>query len=150
MYGLFHHLARTPQGKLRLRQYFLRPSLNLDVLHERHDAISILLQASNETLLNDIVKSLKSIKNMKNVVTNLRKGISGGSSKNQGLTSGVWFSLRSVSPCMCISRRLSTDVSVCILYSQCSTSCIGTSAREASKYIQPCKMADADHSSLCN
>ena len=97
VYGLFHYLARTPQGKLRLRQYFLRPSLDLRVVNQRHDAISILLQASNETFLNDIIKSLKSIKNMRNVVTNLRKGVSGGSSKNQGLTSGVWFSLRSVS-----------------------------------------------------
>ncbi|KAI4142752.1 MAG: hypothetical protein LQ340_007241 [Diploschistes diacapsis] len=95
VYGLFHHLARTPQGKFCLRQYFLRPSLDLDTLKQRHDTVSILLQASNEALLGDIVKSLKSIKNMKHVVTNLRKGISGGSSQNRGVASGVWFTLRS-------------------------------------------------------
>ena len=95
MYGLFHHLARTPQGKHRLRQYFLRPSLDLNVISARHDAVSILLAAANETLLSDLVKSLKSIKNMKHVVTNLRKGISGSNSRNRGVASGVWFSLRS-------------------------------------------------------
>ena len=96
VYGLFHHLARTPQGKFCLRQYFLRPTLDLDTLKQRHDTVSVLLQASNEALLGDIVKSLKSIKNMKHVVTNLRKGISGGSSQNRGVASGVWFTLRSV------------------------------------------------------
>ena len=95
VYGLFHHLARTPQGKYHLRQYFLRPTLDLAVINGRHDAVSILLAGANETLLSELVKSLKSIKNMKHVVTNLRKGISGGSSKNRGVASGVWFSLRS-------------------------------------------------------
>ena len=96
VYGLFHQFARTPQGKHRLRQYFLRPSLDLDVLNERHDAVSIFLQASNEIYLSEIVKSFKSIKNMKQVVTNLRKGVNGGTGKNQGVASSVWFSLRSV------------------------------------------------------
>ena len=91
--------------------------MDLATLNERHDAISVLLQAPNETLLSDIVKSLKSIKNMKHVVTNLRKGISGGSNKNQGFTSGVWFSLRSVSPRYYMLKSSILILVVCILRS---------------------------------
>ncbi|KAL8997253.1 MAG: hypothetical protein Q9169_003446 [Polycauliona sp. 2 TL-2023] len=97
VYGLFHHLARTPQGKHLLRQYFLRPSLDIPTIDERLDTASIFLRPDNTSLLNNIVKSLGQIKNMKTVVIHLKKGISNGtgSGSSGGIKSGVWSSLRS-------------------------------------------------------
>ncbi|KAL8972895.1 MAG: hypothetical protein Q9183_000284 [Haloplaca sp. 2 TL-2023] len=96
VYGLFHHLARTPQGKFALRQYFLRPSFDLDIINERLDTTSVFIRPDNTVVLNGIVKSLGQIKNMKTVVVHLRKGISNGVGKGtSGIKSGVWSSLRS-------------------------------------------------------
>lgn len=96
VYGLFHHLARTPQGKYNLRQYFLRPSLDISIVNERLDTASVFLRPENSGPLNMLVKSLGQIKNMKTVLIHLRKGISNGMSKGGGIKSGVWSSLRSV------------------------------------------------------
>ena len=96
MYGLFHHLARTPQGKYLLRQYFLRPSLDLNVINERLDFASVFLKPENHHPMDSIVKSLGQIKNMRTVIIHLRKGISNGLSKGGGIKSGIWSSLRSV------------------------------------------------------
>ena len=96
MYGLFHHLARTPQGKTLLRQYFLRPSLDVSIINERLNVAKVFLKPDNTTPLDNIVKSLKQIKNMRTVLIHLRKGISNGLNKGNGIKSGVWSSLRSV------------------------------------------------------
>ncbi|KAL8944068.1 MAG: hypothetical protein Q9216_000659 [Gyalolechia sp. 2 TL-2023] len=96
VYGLFHHLARTPQGKYLLRQYFLRPSLDIGIINERLDAVATFLRADNGRLMESITKSLGQIKNIRTVVIHLRKGISNGMGKGfSGIKSGVWFSLRS-------------------------------------------------------
>ncbi|KAL8755038.1 MAG: hypothetical protein Q9184_004921 [Pyrenodesmia sp. 2 TL-2023] len=96
IYGLFHHLARTPQGKHRLRQNFLRPSLDIDVINERLDTGSVFLRPDNSGLLESMTRSLGQIKNMRTVVVHLRKGISNGVGKGTGgIKSGVWSSLRS-------------------------------------------------------
>lgn len=96
VYGLFHHLARTPQGKHLLRQYFLRPSLDMAVINERLDTASIFLRPNNSSSITRIMKSLGQIKNMRTVMIHLRKGVSNGLSKSGGIKSGVWSSLRSV------------------------------------------------------
>ena len=96
VYGLFHRLARTSQGKHLLRQYFLRPSLDIGTVNERLDTASVFLRSDNSSPLDMIVKSLGQIKNMKTVLIHLRKGISNGLSKGGGIRSGVWSSLRSV------------------------------------------------------
>ncbi len=96
VYGLFHHLARTAQGKYNLRQYFLRPSLDVGIINERLDTASVFLRPDNSGPLNMLVKSLGQIKNMKTVMIHLRKGISNGMGKGGGIKSGVWSSLRSV------------------------------------------------------
>ena len=96
VYGLFHHLSRTPQGKHLLRQYFLRPSLDIGIINERLDTASVFLRPDNNGPMNMIVKSLGQIKNMRTVMIHLRKGVSNGSSKGRAVNSGVWSSLRSV------------------------------------------------------
>ena len=94
IYGLFHHLARTPQGKALLRLYFLRPSLNIDTINERLDTAGVFLRPENGAPLLKIVKSMRSIKNMRTVMIHLRKGVDNGSSMGT-LKCGIWSSLRS-------------------------------------------------------
>jgi DNA mismatch repair protein MSH5 len=94
VYGLFHQLAHTPQGKRKLRQIFLRPSMDLDLIQERHRAISILLRPDNAETLNIIISSLKMIKNIKTVLIHLSKGISISSAKGGPIKQGIWGSLQ--------------------------------------------------------
>ncbi|KAF2447466.1 mismatch repair protein 5 [Karstenula rhodostoma CBS 690.94] len=95
IFGLFHHLARTPQGKHLLRQSFLRPSLNLDTIRERHDTIHTFLRPENSAPFDAIVNSLKSTGNMRTILISLRKGIAAGVGKNGKNTSNsLWVSIR--------------------------------------------------------
>ncbi|KAI9656836.1 MAG: MutS protein msh5 [Bathelium mastoideum] len=94
VYGLFHHLARTPQGKYLLRQYFLRPSLNLEVINERLDTISVFVRPDNTDSLADLSKNLAQVKNIRPVLVQLLKGVSGGAGKGGGIARGAWTSLR--------------------------------------------------------
>ncbi|ORY09079.1 mismatch repair protein 5 [Clohesyomyces aquaticus] len=94
VYGLFHHLARTPQGRILLKQYFLRPSLNLDVIHERHETISIFLRPENADPFDSIISNLQKVKNMRVIMINLRKGVGGGIAKGGGVSKSVWTGIR--------------------------------------------------------
>ncbi|KAL8885773.1 MAG: hypothetical protein Q9215_006422 [Flavoplaca cf. flavocitrina] len=117
VYGLFSHLARTPQGKQLLRRYFLRPCLDIPTINERLDTARVFLRPDNTTLLSSIVKNLGQIKNMKTVVIHLKKGISNGMGNGSGgIKSGVWSSLRSVdfpssSEMVCLSGEAGGRVS---------------------------------------
>ncbi|OAX78300.1 hypothetical protein ACJ72_07395, partial [Emergomyces africanus] len=93
MYGLFHHLARTPQGKTRLRQRFLRPSTDSATIREGHDFISTYLRPDNGDSIEKLTKSLKGIKNLRPVMVHVQKGISSGNAKFQAFKSGVWATL---------------------------------------------------------
>ncbi len=94
VFGLFHHLAHTPQGKYKLRQIFLRPSIDLAVIEERQATIRVLLRPDNSSALEQLVKSLKRIKNIRTVVIHLQKGISGTSAKGSAIRRGIWASLQ--------------------------------------------------------
>ncbi|KAK2750532.1 MutS protein msh5 [Onygenales sp. PD_40] len=93
VFGLFHHFARTPQGKARLRQMFLRPSTDIARIKERHDFIGIYLRSDNDVVIEKLTKSLKGIKNLRPVMVHVRKGISSGNAKFKGFRSGVWATL---------------------------------------------------------
>jgi DNA mismatch repair protein MSH5 len=97
VYGLFHHLARTPQGRFTLRQRFLRPSLDIDSINERLDAIATFSRAENLSTLDALVQNLKSIGNMRAMMINLRKGIGGSAPGKSGFSRSVWSSVRAVS-----------------------------------------------------
>ncbi|KAF2428685.1 hypothetical protein EJ08DRAFT_324329 [Tothia fuscella] len=90
VYGLFHHLARTPQGKQLLRQYFLRPSVSLVTISERLDAVSVFVRPDNASLLEDLVKDMKVIKNMRTVLLSLQKGVS---ASQGGIATPAWLTL---------------------------------------------------------
>lgn len=94
VYGLFRQLARTPQGKHKLRQVFLRPSLDLDLIQERHSTIAIFLRPDNAESLNIITYSLKRIKNIRTVLIHLMKGVSAPAAKGGAIKQGIWGSLQ--------------------------------------------------------
>lgn len=76
-----------------LRQYFLRPSINLEVINERLDTIRVFLRPENIIQLDEVVKNIKHIKNIRTVMMNLRKGVSSGSPKG-GIARPVWSTIR--------------------------------------------------------
>jgi DNA mismatch repair protein MSH5 len=94
VYGLFHYLSSTPQGRQKLRQIYLRPSMDLFVIGERLNTISILLRSENQPILDKIVASLKKIKDIRAVVIHLQKGISDVLGKGSTIAKGVWASLQ--------------------------------------------------------
>lgn len=93
VYGLFQHLARTPQGKLKLRQIFLRPSTDIDLIHTRQKTISFLLRPGNAEALVQLSNELKKVKNMKSVVALLEKGVDIPGRKIS-IANNVWASLQ--------------------------------------------------------
>lgn len=96
VYGLFHVLAHTSQGKSKLRQIFLRPSLDLDLIHERQRTISMFLRPDNCASVGLICKRLRKIKNIKNHLMQLKKGagLAGGHST---IDRGTWTTLQAFS-----------------------------------------------------
>jgi DNA mismatch repair protein MSH5 len=94
VYGLFHHLARTSQGRFLLRQQFLRPSLNLDVINERLGAVGVFTRPDNDPALHTLVHNLKSVSNMRVMMVNLRKGVAGSSKGTGGFSKSIWTSIR--------------------------------------------------------
>lgn len=94
VYSLFHQLAKTSQGRHLLRQYFLRPSLNLDVINERLNTISVLLRPDNTATMDQLVDCLGKIKDMRTTTVNLRKGISQTSGRNRGVAMSLWPGIR--------------------------------------------------------
>ncbi|KAK6815948.1 hypothetical protein RU639_009171 [Aspergillus parasiticus] len=93
VYGLFQRFAYSPQGRHRLKQFFLRPSIDTDVIRERHAFISVYLRPDNNNPLSKLTRSLKHIKNLRPVMINFRKGISTGSGKITGFKTTVWATL---------------------------------------------------------
>lgn len=93
IYGLFQRLASTPQGKLKLRKIFLRPSLDIELIKERQKTISFFLRPGNVETLSMLTKSLKKLKNMVSSVALLRKGIDNPGRKVT-VTNNVWASLQ--------------------------------------------------------
>lgn len=95
VFGLFNHLAHTPQGKHFLRQYFLRPSTNPITIHERLDTIETFLRPENATAFDTLIGSLKSIGNMRTTLISLRKGITTGAGRDGHSTSSkIWTNIR--------------------------------------------------------
>jgi len=99
VYGLFHHLANTPQGKYLLRQQFLRPNVDIDVINQRLDTLSTLLSPTNASPFSEITKGLASIVNVRVLMIKMRAGVAGGSSKAAGLARNIWLGLQKVERC---------------------------------------------------
>ncbi|KAF2019048.1 hypothetical protein BU24DRAFT_341301 [Aaosphaeria arxii CBS 175.79] len=97
VYGLFRNLACTPQGKCLLRQYFLRPSLNIDIINERLDAIATFVRPDNDAILDSLIRDLRPIKNIRTILINLKKGVGSattGGGKSNILSKTLWINVR--------------------------------------------------------
>ncbi|KAJ5392024.1 hypothetical protein N7509_007514 [Penicillium cosmopolitanum] len=90
IYGLFQRFAHSPQGRSKLKQIFIRPSLDPKVISQRHDFIGVFSRPDNQASLDKMTKAMKHIKNLRPVMTNLHKGISTGSAKITGFKTTVW------------------------------------------------------------
>ncbi|KAH8697365.1 putative DNA mismatch repair protein Msh5 [Talaromyces proteolyticus] len=78
LYGIFHQHLLTPQGKKRLKQYFLRPSIELDIISKRQNIVDVLSRPVNASVVQKLNASLKKTKNMRPIITSLHKGLSTG------------------------------------------------------------------------
>lgn len=96
LYGLFHVLTHTSQGKLKLRQIFMRPSIDLDLIHERQRTISVFLKPENSADVSHVCKTLRKITNIKGHLLKLKKGgnLSGGLNT---AASSTWQTLQAFS-----------------------------------------------------
>jgi DNA mismatch repair protein MSH5 len=74
VYGLFYQLACTPQGKIQLQRLFLRPTLNLDIIHERQKTVSLFAHPENAELVKQVTSVMRRIRNIRTTVVQLRKG----------------------------------------------------------------------------
>lgn len=92
VYGLVKGLAVTSQGKAQLRQLFLRPSNDLDLIAERHRSIAAFLRPDDAAVMVDIKKCLGRIKDVRTTISNLTKGVH-QTNRMQGVKNGVWLTL---------------------------------------------------------
>ncbi|CRK19707.1 hypothetical protein BN1708_000372 [Verticillium longisporum] len=93
IYGLFSALAGTPQGKAKLRQMIARPTVDLNLIHERQRTISFLLQPGNSETLETICRILRKVPDIRRSIIKLRKGVDSTSGRGS-FNRGVWWTLR--------------------------------------------------------
>ncbi|KAF8244532.1 hypothetical protein K440DRAFT_513134, partial [Wilcoxina mikolae CBS 423.85] len=86
LFGILN-LTCSPLGHRMLKQWFLRPSLSIDVIHERQESVAILLRDDNAHVLSNLGKSLKRVKNIPKILGQLKRG------KGGGQRGGEWNSL---------------------------------------------------------
>ena len=93
VYGLFHPLARSPQGKLALKQLFLRPLLDINRLHDRQDAVAVFSRPENSSVVDIIRAHLGKIKNVRSFLVTLRRGVSSGTGQAGKVAFRIWHGL---------------------------------------------------------
>ncbi|PNY29296.1 MutS protein [Tolypocladium capitatum] len=93
IYGLFHHLASTPQGRTCLRLLILRPTVDMDIIAERQRVIALLLRPENVGKTTQAASILRKIRNVRTTVSQLRRGIDCPST-GRSFDRGVWATLR--------------------------------------------------------
>ncbi|KAG8888308.1 MutS protein msh5 [Tulasnella sp. 332] len=76
LFGILDH-TRTRLGRALLKQWLLRPSLDLEVITSRHDALSCFLSADNQAAVDAMQTHLKGIKNIPRALATLRGGRGG-------------------------------------------------------------------------
>ncbi|RIB15967.1 muts domain V-domain-containing protein [Gigaspora rosea] len=70
LFGILNN-TRTVLGKYLLKQWFLRPTLDLAVLDERHRTIECFLQPDNLDISGQFTTCLKHIKNIPKIIENM-------------------------------------------------------------------------------
>lgn len=88
--------TRSPLGHKMLKQWFLRPSLSIQVITERHASIAAFLRSENLHILVTVGKSLRKVKNIPKILAVLRRG-QGGAGRGGGwmaLAQFAFFALK--------------------------------------------------------
>ncbi|ORZ26614.1 DNA mismatch repair protein MutS, partial [Lobosporangium transversale] len=67
VYGILNQ-TKTPQGRYLLKQWLLRPSLDLNVIIARHKAVECFVRTDNQHIVKQLVSYLSHIKNMSKVL----------------------------------------------------------------------------------
>ncbi|KAK8019771.1 hypothetical protein PG990_004909 [Apiospora arundinis] len=93
VYGLFHYLACTPQGRHKLRQIFMRPSIDIDTIRTRQKTLAFFLRPGNVDTVMQLGKDLRQVKNMRTTIAFLEKGVHSPGHK-VSVRNGVWASLQ--------------------------------------------------------
>lgn len=108
VYGLFQHFARTKQGKHLLKQMFLRPSQNLDIIDERLVSVAVFCQPENAAMVSELGQSLRGVANVRKLIVNLQKGVATGFGQGGRIAKSTWLSLQMVrcAHSSCVSIRV--------------------------------------------
>ncbi|KAG5953360.1 hypothetical protein E4U53_005836 [Claviceps sorghi] len=93
LYNLLQNLTHTPQGRVRLRAFLRNPLSNLGIIESRQRAISLLLDHQRLEVLQEMVRTLKKVRNVKLCVDVLRKGVD-RCSMMQNFGGSVWSNIR--------------------------------------------------------
>jgi DNA mismatch repair protein MSH5 len=96
VYGVFHCLARTSQGRQRLRQWFLRPTTDTSTIQQRQRSISIFVRPENVVPVQELTKNLKDMGHIRSQIIKLRKGVTLNLPINSASTKSIWSIIRSV------------------------------------------------------
>ena len=91
VYGLFHNLASTSQGRISLRKIFLRPTMDIEAIRRRHATISVLIREQNTETTQQIIQCLRRIPNARRFIPKLQKGID-NASVGTSFEKGLWRS----------------------------------------------------------
>ncbi|KAK9323444.1 muts domain V-domain-containing protein [Lipomyces orientalis] len=73
LFGILNSTV-TPFGHQLLKSWFLRPSLSLQVITERHNAVALFVRQDNIHITAALKSSLKRIKNIPSILNNLNMG----------------------------------------------------------------------------
>ncbi|KAK8048556.1 dna mismatch repair protein msh5 protein [Apiospora phragmitis] len=93
VYGLFHYLACTPQGRHKLRQAFMRPSIDIEFIRTRQRTIAFFLRPGNSETVMQLGRDLRKVKNMRATIAYLEKGVD-SPGRTASVRNGVWASLQ--------------------------------------------------------
>ncbi|KAG0326787.1 MutS protein msh5 [Dissophora globulifera] len=67
LFGVLNQ-AKTPQGKYLLKQWLLRPSLDLNVIYARHQSVECFVRTENQPTVGQLVNCLSHVKNIPKVL----------------------------------------------------------------------------------
>ena len=94
VFGLFQYLAKSPQGRIQLKQMFLRPVLDFNRINERLDAVGTFSRPEISSALDSLRASMSNIKFVPSLIRNLRKGASGGTGQGSQVANRTWMGLQ--------------------------------------------------------
>lgn len=73
LFGILDH-TKTSLGKALLREWLLRPSLSMEVITTRHDAVACFMRPENHGPASSMQVHLNGIKNVPRILTALKTG----------------------------------------------------------------------------